>query len=500
MGFNRALSVFGGAVLAGALVLSTAPTATASDGIRGREWPLTAYEATTQVWPHSTGKGVVVAVVDSGVRASHIDLVGQVLQGTDVVRGGNGQTDYDTAEGGHGTGLASLIAGHGHGPNGEDGIMGLAPGAKILPVAVGDSSGKDTDSSVAKGIRWAVDHGASVINLSIGGGSNTTELEYAIGYAEAHDVVVVAASGNSGVEEDQYPASYPGVISVGGVGQDGKIWDRSTSSAHLTVVAPAASIVLDSNRSDTYMYQGVGTSYSSAYVSAIAALIRSAYPKLTQGQVVNMIIKGADSSPLAGAKHDSHWGYGLARPNMFPLWDSLSKSPGPAAGPLPQSPSGPGGAASSAPSGNGTSSGPVIDAGGNPSNVPKILELGGGAVGLVVVVLVIVLVLRRRGRNSHTPEPGYPSQQPPPYNGYPNAPGPQPYRPQQQAPVYGQPQQPQPQYGQQQPPQYGQQSPQPPQYGGGYPPQQQGPNPYGQPPQQPPAPPYYGSGGNPPQR
>ncbi|MFD0330562.1 S8 family serine peptidase [Streptacidiphilus monticola] len=327
MGFAQALRAVGGAVLAGALVLGVSPAAQANDGARAAQWPLKAYELSTKVWPHSKGKGVIVAVIDSGVRASHLDLHGQVLSGVDYVHGGNGQKDYSPE--GHGTGLASLIAGHGHGAGEQDGIMGVAPDAKILPIGVGEPT---QTWAVDKGIRYAVDHGAKVINLSLGqAGTGDPVEEDAIAYAEQHDVVVVAAAGNAGIDEDEYPASYPGVVSVGGVDENAQLWSGSSYGKHLVLMGPATNIVRDSNGSDTQMYKGDGTSYATAFVSGIAALVRSAHPDFTQGQTINYMIKMANPGPGQKGWND-HYGYGIATATVAKNID-----PGPKAGPLPQS-------------------------------------------------------------------------------------------------------------------------------------------------------------------
>ena len=441
-----------GTLLAGALVLSAAPAASANDGARAAEWPLTAYGAAQLVWPHSTGKGVIVAVVDSGVRATHVDLTGQVLPGTDVVHGGNGETDYSTD--GHGTGIASLIAGHGHGPNDEDGIMGLAPGAKILPVGVGNVPNTAT---VTQGIRYAVDHGATVINLSLASQfSESAPEEQAVAYAESKNVVVVAGAGNTGTEEDDYPASYPGVVSVSGVDQNGSEWTGSTFSSHVVVAAPAVDIVRDGDGSDTQMYKDDGTSYATAYVSAIAALIRSAYPQLTAGQVINMIIKGA-SLPAGVTAPDLHYGYGTARADQWALWAQLAKNPGPASGPLPQA-----ALASSTPTvAAPTGSSHVAD----DDDMIALAILGGVALVLLLIVLLFVRLARsrRRKRQAAAESAAVPNQQQPPYAQPAYQPATQPYAPPPQQP--GQP--PYDPYGQlpqaptqQQPPNY-----QPP-YGG----------------------------------
>jgi len=430
-----------GTLLAGALVLSVAPAASADDGARAAEWPLTAYDAGKLVWPHSTGKGVIVAVVDSGVRATHVDLTGQVLPGIDYVSGGNGETDQSTD--GHGTGIASLIAGHGHGSHDEDGIMGLAPGAKILPVGVGSDA---SVTNLVQGIEYAVNHGASVINLSLGTTGFNAQEASAIFYAESKNVVVVAAAGNSGTEEDDYPASYDGVVSVSGVDQNGQAWSGSTYSSHVVVAAPAVDIVRDDDGSDTQMYKGDGTSYSTAYVSAIAALIRSAYPSLTAGQVINMIIKGA-ALPAGLTAPDPHYGYGIARPDQWALWATMAKNPGPASGPLPQlaNPSTPTVAAAA---GNSATA--------NDDDTVALAALGGGLVVLLLIILLFVRVSRsrRRKREAADESAALPYQQQP-YAQPAYQPATQPYAPPQQPgqpsyDPYGQ----LPQAPQQQPPNY----------------------------------------------
>ena len=452
MGFAQALRAVGGAVLAGALVLGVAPTARACDGARAAQWPLKAYELSTKVWPHSKGKGVIVAVIDSGVRATHVDLTGQVLQGKDFVNGGNGWKDY--APDGHGTGIASLIAGHGHGPNHEDGIMGVAPEAKILPLGVGEP-GKDY--AIYDAVKYAVDHGAKVINISLGAPGESQPLnEDAIAYAEQHDAVVVAAAGNSGINENEYPASYPGVVAVGGVDSQAKFWDESSYGKHQVLVAPAVDIVRDSAGSDTQMYKDNGTSYATAFVSGIAALVRSAHPEFTQGQTINYMIKMAN--PGGGQKGwNDKYGYGIATATV-----AKNIAPGPKAGPLPQSKRLYSDSSASPSTGSGGSGSSGSNSGGNQASSngssagSALLAVGGGVVLVVFAVIVLVVVIRRRSRRNsgggggggqpplppHAPQGGYG------YGGYSGS-------AQQQQQAY-------------QPPQYGSQPPQ-----GQYPPQQQ---------------------------
>ena len=227
---------------------------------------------------------VTVAVIDDGVDASHPDLKGNVLQGKDFI---DGDSDASPADGdSHGTAMAGDIAGHGHGAGGADGVKGLAPDAKILPLR----DNGYTENGLAPSIRYAVDHGASVINISLDVDRTDGDPELqAIRYALQHNVVVVSASGNegkSGAEAIGYPANYPGVVAVGAVKSSDEIWEKSNSGSNLMLSAPGYRIVSTSTDSGGYE-MGTGTSDSAAYVSAACALLREKFPNLTAGQLVN---------------------------------------------------------------------------------------------------------------------------------------------------------------------------------------------------------------------
>ena len=177
--------------LCGALVL-LAPAPAYADSVRDQQWSLDLLGAEA-AWEHSRGDGVTVAVLDSGADADHPDLDGQVLAGRDVVS----ETDDASDVHGHGTAVAAIIAGH----DDDSGVVGLAPEASILPVRVGGERMSETD--VAEGIRWAVDHGADVINMSLGSPYGQESVADAVAYAIAKDVVVVAAAGNISEPDDR---------------------------------------------------------------------------------------------------------------------------------------------------------------------------------------------------------------------------------------------------------------------------------------------------------
>ncbi|OON82224.1 type VII secretion-associated serine protease mycosin [Streptomyces tsukubensis] len=307
-------------VLAASLALLQGGPAWA-DGIRAQQWGLEAVH-TGDAWRTTKGNGITVAVLDTGVDATHPDVTGNVLEGKDLVGFGAGRGDGSWAR--HGTAMAGIIAGHGHGPGNADGVLGVAPEAKILPVRViledGDPARKkarDTrGGALADGIRWAADHGADVINLSLGDDSKSAHPEAAedaaVQYALKKNVSVVASAGNGGEKGDHisYPAAYPGVIAATAVDRYGARSSFSTRRWYATVCAPGDDIVLIDP--DRRYYEGWGTSAASAFVSGSVALLRAAHPGLDPAAIKQLIEKTAADPP--GTGRDDSRGYGLVDP------------------------------------------------------------------------------------------------------------------------------------------------------------------------------------------
>jgi type VII secretion-associated serine protease mycosin len=368
-------------------------------GVNGQWW-FTSWQI-PKVWATGArGQGVTVAVVDSGVQASRPELRGVVLPGTDF-HGGDGRTDHsrqvDGDDNGHGTTMAMLIAAQG----GPSGLVGIAPRAKILPV-VRQKNVRDVGTS----IRWAVDHGAKVINMSYVIVGDCYEWDQSgVRYALEHGAVIVAGAGNSpAVSERGFtrPANCPGVIPVGAIDHRLQVWALSARGAFLGVAAPGVNmptVNLDGEKGTSN-----GTSDAAALTSGAIALVWSKYPHLTNRQVVARLL--ATARDLGAPGKDDLYGYGGIRPYQAITTDVPADAPNPIFDRLPAASPAP--AASPSPTGSpapaGSPSPNVADA---PRRSPTIagisvltlLLLGGGlAVVVVVVLLVVVLASRRSSR------------------------------------------------------------------------------------------------------
>ncbi|MFB6720126.1 type VII secretion-associated serine protease mycosin [Kribbella sp. NPDC056345] len=269
-----------------------------------------------RVWPQTIGAGVTVAVIDSGVDADQPQLRGRTLPGRDFYLVGQLPGNYDCAS--HGTAVAGIIAAA---PTTGIGFHGVAPGVKILPVRVTDREAAEGESSrtvdpdvLARGIVYAVDQGAKVINLSMAGSQNRRQVRQAVAYAVRKDVVVVASVGNRQSNQAEslpsYPASYPGVLGVGAIDIAGARAGGSQAGSYVDLVAPGDG-VLSTSRVTGHMYVS-GTSFAAPFVSATAALVRAAWPKLTAPQVIERL--RATATPARGGAGSAAYGAGIVDP------------------------------------------------------------------------------------------------------------------------------------------------------------------------------------------
>lgn len=254
---------------------------------------------------HNQGLGVVVAVIDTGVDATHPDLEGKVLDGWDSMnKDGKGTRDPN----GHGTHIAGIIAAT---PDNGIGVAGIAPGVKILPVRVLDSSGNGDDGELAIGIIWAVDNGADVLNISIGGAVPSELLEGSLDYALSRNVVVVVAAGNGALNGNvpSYPGAYPQVLTVGAVDSSNKIAAYSSTGDYLDIVAPG-SWIRSTWPQNSYQWSS-GTSMATPFVAASAAILIA-----STGERGSQISSKLEMSAidLGAAGKDSIYGFGLVNP------------------------------------------------------------------------------------------------------------------------------------------------------------------------------------------
>jgi len=269
-------------------------------------------------WQTSMGDGVTVAVLDTGVDPNAPDLAGDVTTGPDYTMGADPPGYQPPLE--HGTYIASLIAAHGSGPDNSMGVIGVAPDAKILSVRVilDDSepglSAYNQDpqfaNAIGKGIYYAVSHGASVINMSLGSEQPIAYMRAAVAYAVAHGVVVVASAGNSGTSSGFapyiYPASFTGVIAVAAATSSGTRASFSEQNASVVLAAPGVD-VLGAGPGGEYI-DAEGTSPAAALVSGVAALIKSRYPQMSPALVEQALITSATGRPSGGYSTSTGFG------------------------------------------------------------------------------------------------------------------------------------------------------------------------------------------------
>ncbi|WP_234435068.1 S8 family serine peptidase [Streptomyces pyridomyceticus] len=398
---------------AGIVVGPVAAPAVADDSIRAAQWHLDAMHA-PEMWKVSKGEGVTVAVIDGGFKLDHPDLVGQFLPGKDFSGSSGGVGSYSD---GHGTMMASLIAGTGK-SRGGNGAYGLAPNAKILPLkidngSVGTAVTADFLDQIGQAVTYAVDQGAKVISISQGVSSVTAlpgdvvKLSRILAAARARGALVVSSVGNSAKSGNlvEYPGALPNVVGVGAVDRNGTVTEESETGPQVALVAPGQDTISACTAPSGYC-TGHGTSDATALASASAALVWAVHKDWTANQVLRVLINTA-GRPNGGDKRTDDAGWGAVRPRVA-LTDP--GDPGPAdVSPLPADAATPSASVSasapvsSAPSPAGSPTDAAVGAppvqpkadvpSGSSSSVPIV---AGVVAGLVLVAGAVFVVVRRR--------------------------------------------------------------------------------------------------------
>lgn len=276
-----------------------------------------------RVWGLSSGRGITVAVIDSGVDARNPHLRGQVIPGGNALAG---LTDHGPLSdcSGHGTMVAGIIVGK---PLPGTPFHGVAPGAKVLSILqneqVPNQQPRGDVEGMARSIRYAADHGAEVINISATQDSDNPHLRDAVVYALKRDVLIVAAAGNDNPKDPNanqgaiyYPAAYnyAGVLAVAAIDRDGMRSDVSHSGAYVDVAAPGTDIISTgpNGRGGGRYAQQSGTSFAAPFVAGVAALVRAYRPELDAAQVAERIKRTADPPPSGAA--NAQIGAGVVNP------------------------------------------------------------------------------------------------------------------------------------------------------------------------------------------
>ncbi|MFD2372056.1 S8 family peptidase [Brevibacillus sp. GCM10020057] len=254
-----------------------------------------------QSWDVSEGSNdVIVAVVDTGVDMNHPEFKGKLVKGYNVLE----DNDKPQDDNGHGTHVSGIIAAR---TNNRDGIAGMTWKSKLMPIKAIGADGSGSAVDIARGIYWATDHGAEVINLSVGNYTSSAVLKEACRYAYDHNVVMVAASGNDASDQPSYPAAYEEVLSVAAVDHLKERADFSNFGDYVDVAAPGVDI--PSTYIDNDYASLSGTSMACPHVAALAALVRSVHPDMKNSDVMELIRKSAED--LGPPGHDQLYGYGM---------------------------------------------------------------------------------------------------------------------------------------------------------------------------------------------
>lgn len=276
-------------------------TATANDPLftGGNQWWISKVQAPA-AWDITTGvSNLPIAIVDSGVKASHLDITNKLLPGYDFVNNDSNPDD----DNGHGTATAGVAAAS---SNNQLGMVSMAWANPVIPVKVLGADNNGSYFAIANGITWAADQGARIINLSLGGSTPSQVLQDAVNYAWNKNAVLIASAGNDGVNTPRYPAACNNVVAVSATNSTDERPSWSNYGTYVDISAPGQG-VLSLYGTDTYAFWN-GTSFSCPIASGTIALMASANPLLSNGNLVNLLLASTDDIGVAG--YDTFFGTG----------------------------------------------------------------------------------------------------------------------------------------------------------------------------------------------
>jgi len=280
-------------------------------------------------WGITTGASNVVAVLDTGVKTNHPDFIGRLVAGYDFVNNDTNASD----DNGHGTWVTGIIVAR---ANDGYGIAGISWSDRVMPVKIMNGSGSGSTADLMDGIRWAADHGADVINMSVGGFPYSQLVQDAVNYAWGKGVVLVGAAGNNRREETYYPASFDNVVSVSATQVNDEFSNWSSWGPKVDVSAPGSSVrttncytctYADHDSWGTHTYIS-GTSFATPNVAGVVALIRAKFPTYTPAQVVSRLLNTTDDLGYPGWDNR----YGRGRVNAHRAVGATTSGPGPSSG------------------------------------------------------------------------------------------------------------------------------------------------------------------------
>ncbi|MGW8380904.1 S8 family serine peptidase [Streptomyces sp. ODS28] len=398
---RRALSVLAAAGACTVILTGVAPAAVAEDA-QQKEWHLDAMQM-DKVWEKSTGKGVKVAVIDSGVNKSTPSLRGQVLPGKDFSGSAGGVNDDPS---GHGTTMSEFVAGTGA----SGGLKGVAPGAKVIPfkVNLGDVGGDDQKDRFGEAIRAAADSDAKIISMSFGGAAPSPAMEEGLKYAQKKGKLLFASAGNEAKKGNgsHYPAQYPEAIGVGSTNKAGSVSDYSSNGAQVDLSAPGSDLPVHCGKDQkNYCGGDGGTSAATAITSGTAALLWSKHPDWTANQVLRVMFDTAGRAAKDDKNVSKYIGRGEVRPRIN-LVEGKGEPGDPAINPLTDKPAGPAAKDSKNPSGSSQSGADSEKAGAkdkaelsdskSESNSRTWIIGGAAAVAIVVVGGGAIMAVRKK--------------------------------------------------------------------------------------------------------